>query len=164
MAKNIVLIGMPGCGKTTIGRILARELSMEFYDMDDYIEKKTKQKISELFEKGEEYFRNIESSICEELAKKESSIISTGGGVIKRKENIDFLKKNGVIIFIDRPVDNIIGDVDISRRPLLKEGKEKVLKLYEERYLLYKKYSDKIVMNNSDIYVTKDSIIDIYNS
>ncbi|MBE6072767.1 MAG: shikimate kinase [Clostridium butyricum] len=164
MTKNIVLIGMPGCGKTTIGRILARELSMEFYDMDDYIEKKTKQKISELFEKGEEYFRNIESSICEELAKKESSIISTGGGVIKRKENIDFLKKNGVIIFIDRPVDNIIGDVDISRRPLLKEGKEKVLKLYEERYLLYKKYSDKIVMNNSDIYVTKDSIIDIYNS
>lgn len=164
MAKNIVLIGMPGCGKTTIGKILAKELSMKFYDMDDYIEKKTNQKISELFEKGEEYFRDIESSVCEELAKKESSIISTGGGVIKRKENIDFLKKNGVIIFIDRPVDNIIGDVDISRRPLLKEGKEKVLKLYEERYSLYKAHADKIVINNSDICVTKENIIDIYNS
>lgn len=164
MAKNIVLIGMPGCGKTTIGKVIAKELSMKFYDMDDYIEKKTNQKISELFEKGEEYFRDIESSVCEELAKKESSIISTGGGVIKRKENIDFLKKNGVIIFIDRPVDNIIGDVDISRRPLLKEGKEKVLKLYEERYSLYKTHADKIVINNSDICVTKENIIDIYNS
>ena len=133
MWKNIVLIGMPGCGKTTLGKILNKELSMEFYDMDNYIERKTDKKISELFEKGENYFRDIESLACEELSKNKNVIISTGGGVIKRKENIDFLKENGIVIFIDRSVDDIIGDVDISKRPLLKEGKEKVLKLYEER-------------------------------
>ena len=148
MWKNIVLIGMPGCGKTTLGKILNKELSMEFYDMDNYIERKTDKKISELFEKGENYFRDIESLACEELSKNKNVIISTGGGVIKRKENIDFLKENGIVIFIDRSVDDIIGDVDISKRPLLKEGKEKVLKLYEERYLLYKNYADEIVVNN----------------
>ena len=94
MLKNIVLIGMPGCGKTTLGKILNKELSMEFYDMDNYIERKTDKKISELFEKGENYFRDIESLACEELSKNKNVIISTGGGVIKRKENIDFLKES----------------------------------------------------------------------
>ncbi|CAG9714445.1 Shikimate kinase [Clostridium neonatale] len=164
MLKNIVLIGMPGCGKTTLGKILNKELSMEFYDMDNYIERKTDKKISELFEKGENYFRDIESLACEELSKNKNVIISTGGGVIKRKENIDFLKENGIVIFIDRSVDDIIGDVDISKRPLLKEGKEKVLKLYEERYLLYKNYADEIVVNNKNIEDTKNKIIDIYNN
>ena len=164
MWKNIVLIGMPGCGKTTLGKILNKELSMEFYDMDNYIERKTDKKISELFEKGENYFRDIESLACEELSKNKNVIISTGGGVIKRKETIDFLKENGIVIFIDRSVDDIIGDVDISKRPLLKEGKEKVLKLYEERYLLYKNYADEIVVNNKNIEDTKNKIIDIYNN
>ena len=164
MWKNIVLIGMPGCGKTTLGKILNKELSMEFYDMDNYIERKTDKKISEWFEKGENYFRDIESLACEELSKNKNVIISTGGGVIKRKENIDFLKENGIVIFIDRSVDDIIGDVDISKRPLLKEGKEKVLKLYEERYLLYKNYADEIVVNNKNIEDTKNKIIDIYNN
>lgn len=164
MGKNIVLIGMPGCGKTTLGKILNKELSMEFYDMDNYIERKTDKKISELFEKGKNYFRDIESLACEELSKNKNVIISTGGGVIKRKENIDFLKENGIVIFIDRSVDDIIGDVDISKRPLLKEGKEKVLKLYEERYLLYKNYADEIVVNNKNIEDTKNKIIDIYNN
>ena len=132
--------------------------------MDNYIERKTDKKISELFEKGENYFRDIESLACEELSKNKNVIISTGGGVIKRKENIDFLKENGIVIFIDRSVDDIIGDVDISKRPLLKEGKEKVLKLYEERYLLYKNYADEIVVNNKNIEDTKNKIIDIYNN
>ena len=164
MEKNIVLIGMPGCGKTTLGKILNTELAMEIYDMDNCIERKANKKISELFEKGENYFRDIESVVCKELSKKKNVIISTGGGVIKRKENIDFLKENGIVIFIDRSVDDIIGDVDISKRPLLKEGKEKVLKLYEERYLLYKNYADKIVVNNTNIEDTKNKIIDIYNN
>ncbi len=164
MEKNIVLIGMPGCGKTTLGRILSKQLSMEFYDIDNYIERKTNKKISELFEKGENYFRDIESSACEEISSKKKVIISTGGGVVKRKENIDFLKENGIVIFVDRPVNDIIGDVDISKRPLLKDGKEKVLKLYDERYLLYKNYADKIVVNDTSIEDTKNKIIDIYNN
>lgn len=163
MKKNIILIGMPGCGKTTLGKIISKELSMKFYDMDDYIERKAGKKISELFEKGEDYFRDVESSVCEEFSKKQGIIISTGGGVIKRKENIDFLKENGIVIFIDRSVDNIIGDVDISKRPLLKEGKEKILKLYDERYLLYKEYADKIIQNTGNLNDTKNKIMNLFN-
>ena len=160
--KNIVLIGMPGCGKTTLGKIISKELKLKFYDADHYIEETTKKKISELFEKGEDYFRDIESRVCRELSEKTNVIISTGGGVIKRKENIQNLKKTGIIVFIDRPVKNIIGDVDISKRPLLKDGKDKVLKLYEERYELYKKAADKIVINDCDLYILRDEIIKIY--
>lgn len=149
LKKRIILIGMPGCGKTTIGKILSTQLDLKFYDMDDYIQEKTGKTISQLFEKGEDNFRNIETQACRELIEKDNVIISTGGGVVKRKENIDILKNDSTIIFLDRPVENIIGDVDVSKRPLLREGKEKVLVLYKERYELYKAAADKIVINDS---------------
>ena len=78
-------------------------------------------------------------------------MISTGGGVVKKKENIDALKKDALIIFLDRPVEKILEDVDVSKRPLLKDGKERVINLYNERYELYKKYADEIVVNDSDM-------------
>lgn len=164
MKNKIVIIGMPGSGKTTLGKILAKELNIKFYDMDDYIVEKTGRTTIQLFENGEEYFRDIESETCKELAQYDNILISTGGGVIKRKENIDVLGKEGLIIFIDRPVENILGDVDVSFRPLLKDGKEKLLKLYEERYALYNEYADEIVLNNSDIKVVIDNIKEIIKS
>lgn len=151
MKNKVVIIGMPGSGKTTIGKILGKELSLKFYDMDEYIQKTTSKSIIELFENGEEYFRDIESDICRELSQKENVLISTGGGVIKRKENIDAFKENALIIFLDRPVEKILEDVDVSKRPLLKDGKEKVINLYKERYELYKKYADEIVVNDKDM-------------
>ena len=159
--KNIVLIGMPGCGKTTLGRIISRELKRKFYDIDNYIEEKTQKEISELFENGEDNFRDIESKAVKELAEMDDLIISTGGGVIKRTQNIEMLKTNGIIIFIDRPVDNIIGDVDISKRPLLKDGKDKVLKLYEERYEIYKAAADVIIVNDCDLDEVKNRILTV---
>lgn len=151
MKSRIVLIGMPGSGKTTIGKILAKQLKIKFYDMDDYIQEMTSKTIAELFEKGEDYFRNIETQACRELSEKNNILISTGGGVIKKKENIDILKQDSMIIFLNRPVENILQDVDVSKRPLLKDGKEKVLNLYKERYELYKEAADKIVINNGTI-------------
>lgn len=151
MKNKVVIIGMPGSGKTTIGKILGKELSLEFYDMDEYIQKTTSKSIIELFENGEEYFRDIESNVCRELSQKENVLISTGGGVIKRKENIDAFKENALIIFLDRPVEKILEDVDVSKRPLLKDGKEKIINLYKERYELYKKYADEIVVNDKDM-------------
>ena len=159
--KNIVLIGMPGCGKTTLGRMISRELKRKFYDVDNYIEEKTQKKISELFKNGEDHFRDIESKAVKELAEMDDLIISTGGGVIKRTENIDMLKTNGIVIFIDRPVDNIIGDVDISKRPLLKDGKDKVLKLYEERYEIYKAAADVIIVNDCCLDEVKNKILTV---
>ena len=161
MKNKIVIIGMPGSGKTTLGRMLAEELNIKFFDMDEYIVEKTGRTTIQLFENGEEYFRDIESETCKELAQYDNILISTGGGVIKRKANIDVLNEEGLIIFIDRPVENILGDVDVSFRPLLKDGKEKLLKLYDERYALYNEYADEIVINNSDVRAAIDRIKEI---
>lgn len=151
MKDKVVIIGMPGSGKTTIGKILGRELDLKFYDMDEYIQERTSKSILELFENGEDYFRNIETDMCRELSKEKNVLISTGGGVVKKKENIDVLKKDALIIFLDRPVEKILEDVDVSKRPLLKDGKERIINLYNERYELYKKYADEIVVNDSDM-------------
>ena len=151
MKDKVVIIGMPGSGKTTIGKILGRELDLKFYDMDEYIQERTSKSILELFENGEDYFRNIETDMCRELSKEKNVLISTGGGVVKKKENIDVLKKDALIIFLDRPVEKILEDVDVSKRPLLKDGKERVINLYNERYELYKKYADEIVVNDADM-------------
>lgn len=155
---NLVLIGMPGCGKTTIGRLLSKDLNMKFYDADDYIEMKNNMKISEMFSTGESFFRDLESKALEELSYMKNSVISTGGGAVTREENMIALRKTGKIIFINRPVDKIIGDVDISNRPLLKSGKYKLFKLYKDRYELYKKNCDFEVLNESTIEETVKNI------
>lgn len=80
MKNKVVIIGMPGSGKTTIGKILGEELNLKFYDMDEYIQERTSKSILELFKNGEDYFRNIETDICKELSKKQNILISTGGG------------------------------------------------------------------------------------
>lgn len=161
MKNKIVLIGMPGCGKSTIGKILSTELNLKFYDMDEYIQETSGKTIAELFEKGEDHFRDLETQACRDLMKKNDVIISTGGGVVKRKENVDILKEDSTIIFLDRPVEKIIGDVDVSKRPLLKDGKEKVLVLYKERYELYKKAADKIIVNDGTVKDVIEKIKDI---
>lgn len=164
MKNNVIIIGMPGSGKTTIGKIVSEELGIKFFDMDEYIQEKTGRTTIQLFENGEEYFRDIETETCKELMEYDNVFISTGGGVIKRKINIDILKKGGLIVFLDRPVDKILEDVDVSYRPLLKDGKEKVIRLYEERYALYNEYAEIIVSNNSDIRIVIDEIKEIIKS
>ncbi|KNF09990.1 shikimate kinase AroK [Gottschalkia purinilytica] len=159
--KNIVLIGMPGCGKTIIGKLLSDKLNVKFCDIDEYIVDNEGKSISEIFKNGEEHFRDIESKAVKEVSRNYPVIISTGGGVVKRVENINILKENGVIIFINRPVEDIISDVDVAKRPLLKDGKEKVYELYEERYKLYKNYCDYEIINNEDMDCAVNKLIDI---
>ena len=113
MKNKIVIIGMPGSGKTTIGKLLSEELRLKFIDMDEYIQETTSKTIAELFEQGEEYFRDIETKACRELMKYENILISTGGGVVKKSVNVEILKKDALIIFIDRPVEEILNDVKI---------------------------------------------------
>lgn len=158
MKNNLVLIGMPGCGKTTIGKFLSRKIKMEFIDVDEYIERTQGKSISDIFKNGEETFRDIESEIVDELSNNDEKVISTGGGVIKRKKNMAALSKNGVIIFVNRPLTKIMGDVDTETRPLLKDGKEKLKKLYEERFDLYKRYSDFEVLNDASLEKVIDDI------
>lgn len=152
---KVVLIGMPGCGKTTLGKVLASELIYNFYDMDSYIEQISKKTISELFLEGEEVFRAWETRACIELSKKKRAVISSGGGVVKKHKNIEILSEDCLILFINRPTAMIIEDVDASTRPLLKDGKKKIYQLYEERFMLYKEAAH-IEINN--IGFVKDTI------
>jgi shikimate kinase len=158
MKSKVVLIGMPGCGKSTIGKLVSKELNLNFFDMDKYIETMTSKTIPQLFEQGEDYFRDFETLACKKLSEKNNILISSGGGVVKRKENIEILKKESYIIFIDRPLEDLINDVDISKRPLLKEGREKIINLYEERYELYKSSADEIIKNDKDIRDTVNEV------
>ena len=139
LKDKIAIIGMPGCGKSTIGKLLAKELQYNFCDMDVYIEKISNKTIQELFNEGEEIFREWETKACIDLVKKERTIISCGGGVVKRDKNIKIFQKDCIILFIDRSVEDIIKDVNVSSRPLLKEGTSKLYELYDERYERYKK-------------------------
>ncbi|NLY46875.1 MAG: shikimate kinase [Tissierella sp.] len=159
--KNIVLIGMPGCGKTTIGKLLSDQLNIKYCGIDEYIEKSTGKTIPEIFKNGEERFRRIEREAVKEISKEENTVIATGGGVIKYIENIDNLRKSGIIVYINRPLENIIEDIDIDNRPLIKDKKEKLYTLYEERYLLYKEYCDYEVMNTGSLQEVTQKIIGI---
>ncbi|MDD8048096.1 MAG: shikimate kinase [Thomasclavelia sp.] len=150
--KNIVLIGLMGCGKTTIASLLSKELNLPLIDMDNYIEKINNEKISDIFKtKGEKYFRDEETKACKEIGKLDSYIISTGGGVPLRKENIDYLKNNSIIIYINRPVENILNDVTINDRPLLSDGASKLYDLYTIRNPIYKDACNIEILNDSSL-------------
>lgn len=151
LGKNIVLIGMPGAGKTTLGKLLSEALGFRFIDSDCYIEERTGKNISELFEAGEESFRAIEAEAYKEIALLEDTIISTGGGVVKRNENIEALKKNGTIYYIDRPVEDITHDIQISNRPLLKDGLKRIYSLKAERESLYNAAADIVIRNDKPL-------------
>ncbi|NLJ70590.1 MAG: shikimate kinase [Clostridiaceae bacterium] len=157
---NYVLIGMPGSGKTTIGKLLAEKLNYDFIDSDDFLELLFDETIPEMFAKSEYYFRKRETFAIKVLSDMEQAVISTGGGVVLREENIRFLKKNGLVIFLDRSPDTIIQDIENSTRPLLAEDKTHLFTLYEQRIELYRKYADLIIANNQPIEKVCQSIIE----
>lgn len=161
MRKNIVLIGMPGCGKTTIGKILSKRLECKFIDIDEYIEETNGKSIPQIFKLGEDYFRILEMEAIDKLRKEKNLVISTGGGVVKNYINIKRLKENGAIIFIDRCIENIAEDVNISNRPILKSGINKLHELFQERYEYYKNYSDFHVINDGSVEEVVERTIDM---
>ena len=155
--QNIVLIGMPSCGKTTIGELLKTKINKELIDIDTLIEKRINMSIKDYIQNnGESAFRQIEKEIVLEVSKKNNLIISTGGGVIKDYSNIEALKGNGVIVFIDRDIEKL---TPTESRPL-SQTKDALNKLYLERLPLYRKYSDVIVSNNNDI---NEVVLEIIN-
>ncbi|NLY17594.1 MAG: shikimate kinase [Clostridiaceae bacterium] len=161
--KNIVLTGIMGCGKSTVGCMLASCLGMAFLDLDQYIEKKWG-RIPDLFLKGEEYFRDIESAAVEEISDNENTVIATGGGTVKKDKNIAALKKSGIIFFIDRPIDDILKDVEISERPLLSGGKEKLIEIFRERYHRYIVTCDYHIKDARYLKTVVNEIITIYKN
>ena len=140
--ENIVLIGMPSSGKTTVGNILREKLGRILIDTDEVIVKNAGVSIPELFkEHGEAYFRDLESEAVKSTSDKTCSVIATGGGAVLRYENIRALMENGRIFFIDRPLSKLIPTGD---RPL-SSTVEAVKKRYSERYELYKSSCDVVI-------------------
>lgn len=155
--ENIVLIGMPSSGKSTVGKILAKKVDKNFLDSDIEILKYLKTTIKEFFvNHGEKEFREIEHILTKDISKLNRTVISTGGGVILNKENIIFLKQNGIVIFIDRSLDNLFLE---KGRPLL-SSREKLAQIYEERYDRYISYSDIYINGDRDPYEVEKDIID----
>lgn len=136
---NIVLIGMPSSGKTTIGRKLSELSSAEFYDTDFLIEQKTGKKVKEIFsDYGEGHFRKLETDIIKEISQYHSAVISTGGGAVLNETNINLLKQNGIVVFLDRSPCNLTANCE---RPLASNASD-INKLYNQRINLYRKYAD----------------------
>lgn len=149
--KNIVLIGMTGCGKTTVGLSLSYRLKMPFIDMDAWIEKEAGISIPQIFqEEGEEGFRKRETQMAEKMSHEKGTIVSTGGGIVTREENMQYLKQNSVVVYINRSVEDIIKNLRMDKRPMLKGKTDTLYPMYEKRHPLYLKYADIEVINDGD--------------
>lgn len=151
---NIVLVGMPGCGKSHIGRLLSEKLGREFIDSDSEIVKNAKMSIPEIFDKfGEDKFREYENKAIRDICKLSGKIIATGGGVVTRDMNYIPVKQNSKVVFITRDIDSLACD----GRPL--SHKEKLHGMYKTRLPLYKKFADFEVANDSTVEDCVNKII-----
>lgn len=135
--RPIFLIGLPGSGKSTLGKALAQALGWSFEDMDNYVEQLSGSTIPALFEQGEAYFRDWESQACLELAQRRKTVVACGGGVVLRQKNVQVMVDQGRILWIDRPLEAIRQDIDRSTRPLLQKDSEALTRLDQERRALY---------------------------
>lgn len=142
--ENIILIGMPGAGKTTVGRLLAQKLRREFVDCDDELVKRAGMPIPDYFAKfGEAAFRAMETALLQELGQKSHLVLATGGGCVTRPENRDLLRQNGTVVWLQRP----LCDLPIAGRPVSQaKGVETI---YRERAPLYRQFSDFAVDNTT---------------
>lgn len=138
---NLVLIGMPGSGKTTVGKILSKMLCMPLVDTDALVEQTAGKTILELFaQEGESAFRDRETAAARQAAALDNTVIATGGGIILRPENMEALAATGLIFFRDRDLEDIIGE-DHMGRPLVGKDPDKLRILYTQRIDLYRKYA-----------------------
>lgn len=144
--KNVVLIGFMGSGKTVVGKQLAKQLNRSFVDTDNLIEQHLGQKITEIFkDKGEHYFRDVESQTINEVIERDDQVISCGGGAILRNENVEHLKDRGVLVYLKAPFEVLYDRIKGSTtRPLLRhdEPEKKARQLWEARQKVYEGIAD----------------------
>jgi len=153
LTGNVVLIGMPGCGKSTVGQELARLTGREFFETDAMVSERAGKSIPRIFEEdGEEVFRQLETGALRAVSAKSGCVIATGGGIVKRPENRRFIRQNSVAVFIDRKVN----ELPVDGRPLsLKTGVEA---LAAQRIPLYREWSDYTVTARGGVQRTATDI------
>ena len=141
-SRNIVLIGFMGTGKSSVGKVLAKKMNRTWIDIDQRIEEEEKRKVADIFEKeGEAFFRKLEKEMVKRIAASSDQVITTGGGVVLDVENMQALKKNGVVVALAASAETVFQRVKDSRhRPLLKGDKmAEIRRLLEQRKGLYEK-------------------------
>ena len=159
LTSNIALCGMPSAGKTSVGKLLAKKLNLEFFDSDEEISKKYGKTPKDIInESGEDGFRELESEVIKELSTKSGAVISLGGGAVLKEENVLNLKLNSTIVYIKRDLELL----SLENRPLsLSVGVEN---LYKKRKPIYESVSDITVENNNSIEETVKKVIENYEN
>jgi len=156
---NIVLIGMPSCGKTTIGQLIANKMKRTFVDTDEKIRTDSGMDLTDIIKNnGEPFFRTLETAAVKQIGKATGIVIATGGGIVTKNENFHPLKQNSLIFYLQRPLDKLISD----GRPL-SSTKEKIAALFEVRSPLYESLADYKV-NSDNLEEAADEIIKIFNN
>jgi Shikimate kinase len=165
MKTNLVLIGMPGSGKSTVGKQVARSLGYTFFDTDAMVEQAAGMTIPAIFEEhGECYFRDLESEAARKISLAQRAVVSCGGGMILREENMVHLGRSGQIFFLDRPLEQL-KTAYMAGRPLVQEGEEKderLERLYTQRYDIYKKYAKYLIDNDGSVDQVAKILVELY--
>lgn len=149
--ENIILIGMPGCGKSTVGVILAKTLGIGFVDTDLIIQQRENRLLQNIIDTdGIDFFLNCEAEAVKSLVC-DNSVVATGGSVVYREDAILHLKKNGKIVFLDVPLDEIKRRLNnINTRGIAAKKNKSIEDIYNERIALYNKYADVIIKTDGE--------------
>lgn len=163
MAQNIVLIGMMGCGKTTVGRLLAQHLECPMADTDALIEERTGRTIPDIFAAdGEARFRALELELCRELAGRRGLVVACGGGLPLQDGAISALKENGLVFWLDRDPGETYDSLDVSGRPLAQAGRADFIRRYQDRAPVYRRWADHTVPCGEGPQAVSDLIFNIF--
>ena len=152
--RHIFIIGMPGCGKSSLGRKVASIMGLNYVDTDQRIEQAAGCSVTQIFEQyGEAAFRAAETNVLIQLTREPGSLVSTGGGMVIREVNREIMRNHGIILLVDRPLEEIMGDIKLNRRPLLaQKGLPEVERLYHERIDIYRSIADAVLDNGHGYY------------
>ena len=149
---NLFFIGFMGVGKSTIARMVAKEINARLIEMDETIEAEEGSSINEIFAaKGEEYFRDLETALIERISEQEGMVVSCGGGAVLRPQNLELMKKSGKIIYLSATPETIFRRVRYSNnRPLLRDNMnvEYITQLMERRIGIYEQAADVIIVTD----------------
>jgi len=159
--KNIVLIGMMGCGKSTIGGLLAEALGRRLVDTDELIEQREGRSIAEIFaDEGEDYFRDQELGVSEELAREQNLVIACGGGLPMKPDCIGSLKYSGTVVWLRRDPGETYDSMDTASRPLAQQGRAAFLERFAQREPVYRRWADLTVEDFSSPQATLNAVLE----
>ena len=150
MSLSIVLIGMMGSGKTTVGKLLARRHGLPLADTDQLVQERAGLSVPDIFAQwGEARFRALELAVCQELSGRGGLIAACGGGLPMQERAISALKENGLVFWLDRDPGETYDSLDISGRPLAQAGREDFIRRYAARAPVYRRWADHTVRAKS---------------